>query len=147
MSILILKKRYVVIILLILFLYFGSRKKSSKSVQKNPETLKKLFFCIENDKNIQKQIDNIGRNLYNETYKAEIKIIRKHRNGSFINSNLPQNFFKNRYRRVLCYDQSRVVLSTGCNSSDYINANYINSFNKKNAFILTQGNAKKNSLQ
>jgi len=48
---------------------------------------------------------------------------------------------KNRYTDVLCLDQSRVVLH-GTNddpSSDYINANFVDGYRQKNAYISTQG--------
>lgn len=54
---------------------------------------------------------------------------------------LPFNTSKNRYKDVICYDDSRVVLKTqhGKDGSDYIHANYVDGFKKPNAFILTQG--------
>lgn len=55
---------------------------------------------------------------------------------------LKGNAAKNRYTDVLCYDHSRVVLSvdeTGDPCSDYINANYVDGYKQKNAFISTQG--------
>jgi len=47
---------------------------------------------------------------------------------------------RNRYSDVLCYDHTRVVLSTeGENDTDYINANFVDGYKQKNAFISTQG--------
>jgi len=41
---------------------------------------------------------------------------------------------------VLCFDHTRVVLTPECESeSDYINANYVDGYKQKNAFISTQG--------
>lgn len=42
---------------------------------------------------------------------------------------------------MLCYDHSRVVLSSleGDPSYDYINANYVDGYKQKNAYITTQG--------
>ena len=59
----------------------------------------------------------------------------------FINTRLRCNLAKNRYKDVVCYDESRVVLKgqPGVEGSDYIHANYVNGYNKKQAFILTQG--------
>lgn len=51
------------------------------------------------------------------------------------------NLTKNRYTDVLCYDHSRVVLSRvdGDELSDYINANFVDGYKQKNAYISTQG--------
>lgn len=52
------------------------------------------------------------------------------------------NATKNRYIDVLCYDHSRVKLPVIDDdpSSDYINANYVDGYRQKRAFISTQGN-------
>ncbi|KAI8434402.1 hypothetical protein MSG28_012440 [Choristoneura fumiferana] len=55
---------------------------------------------------------------------------------------LPANLAKNRYTDVLCFDHSRVLLSRADPedpASDYINANYVDGYKQKNAFICTQG--------
>lgn len=60
--------------------------------------------------------------------------------GSFDVAKLRVNQPKNRYRDVLCYDHTRVCLSLiGDTSSDYINANFVDGYKQKNAFISTQG--------
>ncbi|XP_028174918.1 tyrosine-protein phosphatase non-receptor type 9 isoform X4 [Ostrinia furnacalis] len=62
--------------------------------------------------------------------------------GTFHHAKLPSNLAKNRYTDVLCYDHSRVTLSQtdpDDPSSDYINANYVDGYKQKNAFICTQG--------
>ncbi|XP_046489055.1 tyrosine-protein phosphatase non-receptor type 9 isoform X2 [Neodiprion pinetum] len=61
--------------------------------------------------------------------------------GSFNHAKLRANQPKNRYTDVLCYDHSRVSLSEVENdpSSDYINANFVDGYKQKNAFISTQG--------
>ena len=48
---------------------------------------------------------------------------------------------KNRYTDVLPLDQSRVVLRGVDDdpSSDYINANFVDGYRQKNAYISTQG--------
>ncbi|XP_015609810.1 tyrosine-protein phosphatase non-receptor type 9 isoform X2 [Cephus cinctus] len=61
--------------------------------------------------------------------------------GSFNNAKLRPNQPKNRYTDVLCYDHSRVCLSQvdAEPTSDYINANFVDGYKQKNAFISTQG--------
>ncbi|XP_065658275.1 receptor-type tyrosine-protein phosphatase delta-like [Hydra vulgaris] len=50
------------------------------------------------------------------------------------------NLFKNRYPNVVAYDETCVKLECPShNSSDYINANYINGYCKQRAYIATQG--------
>ncbi|ETN58602.1 protein-tyrosine phosphatase n9 [Anopheles darlingi] len=60
---------------------------------------------------------------------------------------LKNNLAKNRYTDVLCYDHSRVVLSQEDDdpSTDYINANFVDGYKQKNAYISTQGPLPKTS--
>ncbi len=61
--------------------------------------------------------------------------------GNFNVSKHKYNLPKNRYADVLCYDHSRVKLHTinGDPYSDYINANFMDGYKQKNAFIAAQG--------
>lgn len=77
------------------------------------------------------------KGLYQEY--AEIKAAPP--DGTFETARLKLNQPKNRYTDVLCYDHSRVRLSCIDDDpySDYINANFVDGYKQKNAFISTQG--------
>jgi len=61
--------------------------------------------------------------------------------GTFDHARLAENLAKNRYTDVLCYDHTRVMLARDDNDpdSDYINANFVDGYKQRNAFISTQG--------
>jgi len=77
--------------------------------------------------------------------------------GTFNEARSPKNQAKNRYTDVLCYDHSRVPLAhnndhgdhgdddddggfaASAAETDYINANFVDGYKQKNAFIFTQG--------
>lgn len=101
-----------------------------------------------------------GRNGLMGEY-AEIKM--RAPVGTFTHARLLPNMHKNRYTDVLCYDHSRVVLSAssegagvdaegvpvdsvdGAGTTDYINANFVDGYKQKNAYISTQGPLPKTS--
>uniref|UniRef100_A0A0N4ZBH1 protein-tyrosine-phosphatase n=1 Tax=Parastrongyloides trichosuri TaxID=131310 RepID=A0A0N4ZBH1_PARTI len=85
-------------------------------------------------------IDHLRMNG-NQLFTQEYESIETSNNFTWENSNIVYNKSKNRYANVVAYDHSRVILSTinGIPGSDYINANYIDGYDKPKAYIATQG--------
>lgn len=80
----------------------------------------------------------------NEKFSIEYESIEPGQQFTWENSTLDYNRQKNRYANVIAYDNSRVILSQLYEQpqllgSDYINANYIDGYRKRNAYIATQG--------
>ncbi|XP_078576083.1 uncharacterized protein LOC144861869 isoform X2 [Branchiostoma floridae x Branchiostoma japonicum] len=72
--------------------------------------------------------------------KKEFSTISDHRHPYAV-SKKPGNVAKNRYKNIVSYDHSRVVLQDQPTrpNSDYINASYIDGYDKVKAFIACQG--------
>ena len=104
------------------------------------EYLKSFFHDIENEKNLIREIDKLKEKVWSKDYKKELtqlKISAEYLPDDI--GKLPENFDKNCINRTMPFDYNRVILSSDDNCSDYINANYVDGFNKKNKFIVTQG--------
>ncbi|XP_044132357.1 tyrosine-protein phosphatase 4-like isoform X5 [Bufo gargarizans] len=54
-------------------------------------------------------------------------------------SQFEENKIKNRYNKVVPYDDSRVMLRSSLSGSDYINASYIHGYKAQKYYIATQG--------
>lgn len=87
---------------------------------------------------IVKLVQEKGRDGLAKEY-AEIRA--RAPEGTFCHARVRNNMAKNRYTDVLCYDHSRVILSQENDepTSDYINANFVDGYKQKNAYISTQG--------
>ncbi|KAF8795429.1 Tyrosine-protein phosphatase Lar like protein [Argiope bruennichi] len=71
----------------------------------------------------------------------KLSMLNNSKSVKFVSANLPVNKFKNRLMNILPYESTRVCLQPirGVDGSDYINANYIDGYRYKNAYIATQG--------
>jgi tyrosine-protein phosphatase non-receptor type 9 len=94
---------------------------------------------IENDKRILKAIDVMRLKISSGVYLKELEQIKTVMNGTSSVATLPENRRKSRIKKNFCYDHSRVRLKHDDNSSDFINANYVDGHKQERKFILTQG--------
>ena len=69
-----------------------------------------------------------------------IQLAKSYKHEKFQEFSITVNQIKNRYKNVYPYDNTRVKLSMrpGVDGSDYINANYVDSYMFKDMFIATQ---------
>lgn len=104
-----------------------------------------LTGAHEGDSKTIEQIVDMVRGMGRKGLLKEYAEIRARQpDGTFDHAKLRSNLIKNRYTDVLCYDHSRVVLSRDPTdddpTNDYINANFVDGYKQKNAYISTQGN-------
>lgn len=94
-------------------------------------------------KTIEQIVDMVKQMGKKGLIKEYAEIRSRQPDGTFEHAKNRSNLTKNRYTDVLCYDHSRVVLSREPDdedpTSDYINANYVDGYKQKNAYISTQG--------
>lgn len=98
-------------------------------------------------KTIQEIVEMVRHKKRHGLIKEYAEIRSRAPDGTFIQAKLRDNSGKNRYTDVLCFDHSRVVLSCIEDepNSDYINANFVDGYKQKNAYISTQGPLPKTS--
>jgi tyrosine-protein phosphatase non-receptor type 9 len=92
-------------------------------------------------KTIEQVVDMVRQMGKKGLLKEYAEIRARQPDGTFDHAKMRSNLTKNRYTDVLCYDHSRVVLSYDDDDStnDYINANFVDGYKQKNAYISTQG--------
>ncbi|XP_030643834.1 tyrosine-protein phosphatase non-receptor type 9 [Chanos chanos] len=88
-------------------------------------------------------VQHVKRKKKKGIYQEYEEIRKEPPAGTFDYSKKPSNQIKNRYSDVLCLDESRVRLcplsEEEDETSDYINASYMDGYKNKNAYIATQG--------
>lgn len=100
-----------------------------------------LAYTEGDPKTIEQIVEMVGGRGRNGLVKEYSEIRARAPDGTFQHARIRSNMSKNRYTDVLCYDHSRVILSLENNepTSDYINANFVDGYKQKNAYISTQG--------
>ncbi|XP_077575694.1 tyrosine-protein phosphatase non-receptor type 9 isoform X1 [Stigmatopora nigra] len=92
---------------------------------------------------IRELVDHVKRKKKKGIYQEYEEIRKESPAGTFDYSKKLSNQIKNRYSDVLCLDQSRVRLCQLCDeddeTSDYINASFMDGYKKRRAYIATQG--------
>uniref|UniRef100_A0A8C4IUU1 protein-tyrosine-phosphatase n=1 Tax=Dicentrarchus labrax TaxID=13489 RepID=A0A8C4IUU1_DICLA len=88
-------------------------------------------------------VEHVKRKKKKGIYQEYEEIRKEPPAGTFDYSKKLSNQIKNRYSDVLCLDQSRVRLCQLCDdedeTSDYINASFMDGYKRGNAYIATQG--------
>ncbi|VDI05784.1 Hypothetical predicted protein [Mytilus galloprovincialis] len=87
----------------------------------------------------------INEKQKDEGFKKEYDILPRGLVHSHMEGSKEENKLKNRFLATWPYDHSRIVL-TGNTESDYINASFIDSYEKEKAYIASQG-PKKNTIR
>uniref|UniRef100_A0A672RQZ5 Tyrosine-protein phosphatase non-receptor type 9 n=1 Tax=Sinocyclocheilus grahami TaxID=75366 RepID=A0A672RQZ5_SINGR len=92
---------------------------------------------------VQDLVQHVKRKKKKGIYQEYEEIRKEPPDGTFDYSKKASNQIKNRYSDVLCLDQSRVRLCPLNNeddeTSDYINASFMDGYKRSNAYIATQG--------
>ena len=115
-----------------------------------PEYYKSLHVSNSNGMRIEEVFEHVqsqGQYGLNDEFKS-LKAAQSM--SSYDEFKKRENVYKNRYRDVICLDESRVKLklqhtdnviteSSPSTNNDYIHANFVDGFKQKNAYISTQG--------
>uniref|UniRef100_A0A672IL20 Tyrosine-protein phosphatase non-receptor type 9 n=1 Tax=Salarias fasciatus TaxID=181472 RepID=A0A672IL20_SALFA len=92
---------------------------------------------------VHELVEHVKRQKKKGIYQEYEEIRKEPPAGTFDYSKKLANQIKNRYSDVLCLDQSRVRLSELSDdedeTSDYINASFMDGYKRSNAYIATQG--------
>ncbi|XP_077981562.1 receptor-type tyrosine-protein phosphatase epsilon-like [Glandiceps talaboti] len=116
--------------------------KQDTTVMDNTEGVAARGMCIKQIK-IKDLASYIKRKKASDTdgFKAEYKLLPSDDIAPYTFAVTDVNKPKNRFRNIMAYDHSRVILDNESEelTSDYINASYINGYKKKKAYIATQG--------
>ncbi|CAG4969543.1 unnamed protein product [Colias eurytheme] len=67
------------------------------------------------------------------------QIVAKPHFGSFEHFSKQENFSKNRYDDIICWDKTHVKITPKKEDTDYIHANYVDSFEMPKKYVATQG--------
>ncbi|XP_077981774.1 receptor-type tyrosine-protein phosphatase alpha-like [Glandiceps talaboti] len=135
---------FLLVLVLLGFLYLRRSKKRKKDDQSTTVTqdTQGQGLCIKPIK-IQDLVFYIKRKKASDTvgFKAEYELLPSDDIASYTFALMDVNKPKNRFRNIMAYDHSRVILEDESEelTSDYINASYINGYKKKKAYIATQG--------
>ncbi|XP_069067868.1 receptor-type tyrosine-protein phosphatase mu-like [Pleurodeles waltl] len=95
---------------------------------------KKAELMEEEEQNRKEDTDTLSVGRYAEYQKLDSGLMYPCHFGD-----APENKSKNRYKNIIPYDHSRVVLQSRSHEDDYINANYIDGYKSPNYFIACQG--------
>ncbi|XP_072037251.1 receptor-type tyrosine-protein phosphatase F-like [Amphiura filiformis] len=81
------------------------------------------------------------RNIPDDEFSRDFETLPSSNASSADASKQKENLPKNRYKNIITYDHSRVILEEldGKPNSDYINASYIDGYEKDKAYIAAQG--------
>ncbi|GJQ67622.1 hypothetical protein Trydic_g6972, partial [Trypoxylus dichotomus] len=79
--------------------------------------------------------------ISNNDFEKQFEAVPCGQTKPWVSGTIPNNRPKNRFTNLAAYDHTRVKLETvnGNPLSDYINANYIDGYKMKKAYIATQG--------